>query len=152
MEAVAVAKKSQPMLARERFALSEEQRHDFVVNLPMNLALEDALEPSFWAFCAVDMVPFDHIQVRAEDGSWCAYLIVQSCDRNWARVVLDRTVKMVPSFDAPASSIKHKVEWKGPQLKWSVIRVSDSSVLKKEMQTKEEAAAWMREHERTVGP
>lgn len=152
MEAAAVAKKSRPILTQERFGLAEEQRHDFVANIPAGTALKEVMEPSYWAFCATDMIPFDHIQARAEDGSWCAYLIVQSCDRGWARVVLDRLVEMTPGTEAPAASIKHKVEWKGPQFKWCVIRTDDSSILKKELPSKEEAAAWMREHERTVGP
>lgn len=148
----AAARKSHPMLSRERFALAEEQRHDFIANIPSGTTLEEVMDPSYWAFCAVDMVPFDHIQVRSEDGSWVAYLIVQFCERNYARVVLDRLVKMTPDATAPVASIKHKVEWKGPQMKFAVVRTDDSAILRKDFQTKEEAASWLREHERTVGP
>ena len=150
-QTTAPQRKSMPVLMPERFGLAEDMRHDFVANIPMGVTLEDVLEPSYWAHMAEMMVPLDHIEVRAEDGSWVAFLIVQFCERNYARVVLDRIVKMSPDTEVPVASIKHRVEWKGPQLKYCVIRVADSQILKREVKTKEEANAWLLEHERTVG-
>ena len=142
--------KSAPVLMPERMGLREQKINDFVVDVPMTLSLEDALEPSFWAHVADQMQPSDHITLRADDGSWIAYLVVAYCERNFAKVVVDRCVKLNADTETPINSIKHKVEWKGPRLKYCVIRMSDAALLKQECRTREEAAAWMREHEQTM--
>ena len=122
MPEVAAVKKQSPVLMPDRVGLAEDKRHDWVVDLPMTVTIEQALEPSYWAHVASQMDPLDHIELRAEDGSYVAYLVVAFCERNYARVVLDRVVKIEESREAPLSSQKHKVDWKGPAMKWCVIR------------------------------
>lgn len=144
------AKKSIPVLMPDRMGHAEDKRHDWVVDLPMNVSLEQAMEPSYWAHVAELMDPMDHIELRAEDGSYVAYLIVSMCERNYARVVLDRKVALQQEKEVPIDSIKHRVEWKGPSMRWCVIRNSDNQVLRQEERSKEDAARWLSEHERTL--
>lgn len=143
-------KKGRPMLMPERFGLAEHRRQEFVANLPMDISLKDACDPGYWAHVADQMQPMDHIELRAEDGSWVADLIVAFCDRNYAKVVLKSITKLDEDQSAPAASIKLKVEWKGPQLKYAVIRTSDSQILRSEMRTRDEAVQWMTAHEKTM--
>ena len=150
MEVVNAVKKSMPVLMPERMGLSEDKHHDWVVDLPLTVTLEQALEPSFWAHVAAQMEPLDHIEVRSEDGSWIAFLIVSFCERNYAKVVLDRKVVLNDDHEVPISTVKHKVEWKGPHLKWCVIRVADSQPLQQGMRDKQTAFTWMTEHEKTL--
>ena len=157
MEGIAVAQDhiptrgtSTPVLMPERMALRETVINDFVVDLPMSVSLEQALEPSYWAHVSDQMHPGDHVLLRAEDGSWVANLVVAYCERSFAKMRLDRLLKLDADTDTPTETIKHKVDWKGPRLKYCVIRTSDSALLKQECVTKDEAISWMRDHERTV--
>ena len=143
-------KKDIPRLMPERFGQAENMRHDFVVDLPIKVTLEQALDSGYWSHVADQMQPLDHIELRAEDGSWVADLIVAFCDRNYAKVVLKNITKLDEDRSAPISSIKFKVEWKGPHLKYSVIRTSDDQVLRHDMRTRIEAEQWMADHEKTV--
>ena len=157
MEGIAVAQDfeakrgtSRPVLMPERMALREHAFNDWVVDLPMTVSLEQALDPAFWAHVSAQMNPSDHITLRAEDGSWIAYLVVAYCERSFAKVVLDRCVKLDKDTDAPAHTVKHMVDWKGPRMKYAVIRNSDAAVLKEGCVTKDEAVSWMRDHEQTM--
>lgn len=149
--AAPMPKKDLPVLMPERIGLSEDKRHDWIVDLPITVTLEQALEPSFWAHVSAQMDPLDHIELRAEDGSWVAYLIVSFCERNYAKVVLDRKIQLDNSQEVPLSTIRHKVEWKGPHMKWCVIRTKDNALLQEGMRDKGMAYQWMQDHERTLG-
>lgn len=140
--------KGQPVLMPERFNEAEFKAHFFIADAEANVQPEQVLEPAYWAHVAAQMDPFDHITVRAEDGTWIAFLIVVACERNYARVVLDRVVRLVSETSAPVDSIKHKAEWKGPFHKWCVIRTSDSQMVHSGDKTKFEAETWLRNHER----
>lgn len=145
------AKKAQPTLTSGRFKLAEGVRNVWAANLEYGLTLEDILAPSYWAFVAPQLTPYDQIEARAEDGSWVAYLIVTGVDRTWARVAVDRVVKLTTSDVSITQAAAHDVVWKGPQLKYTVVRLSDSAKIKEGFKTKDEAAFWLREYERTVG-
>jgi len=150
MAEIAVAKKQSPVLMPDRIGLADDKRHDWVVDLPMSVTLEQAMEPSYWAHVAAQMDPLDHIELRAEDGSWVAYLIVSFCERNYATVVLDRQIKLGDDREVPLSTIKHRVDWKGPQMRWCVVRVSDSALLHQGEREKGAAYQWLQDHEKTL--
>lgn len=145
------AKKSMPSIMPDRFGLSEEKRRDWIADIPDTVSIDEIMDPSYWAHIASQMQPMDHIEARREDGAWIAYLVVQFCEKNYATVVLDRRLNLTQEGDIPASSIKHYVKWKGPVLKWVVIRSHDSQILKDLMLSRDEAAAWMIDHEKTLG-
>lgn len=142
--------KSKPVLMPDRFGEAEFKRHDWVADVEVGITLDDVMEPSFWAHNAVKMSPYDQIQVRAEDGTWIAYLVVMFCERNWARVMLDRVLKVQQNTEAPTESIAHRIEWKGPHHKFGVIRTKDSEMLHSGFVTKDEAAVWLKNHEKAL--
>mgnify|MGYP003335016916 FL=1 len=144
--------KRNPMIDQTRMRLSEYERQDWVANIEFGVTLDEIQVPGFWAHMAAYLRPYDHIEARADDGTWVAYLIVTGCDRTWARVVLDRVVKLTTKdVSETQTGPAHKVEWKGPQNKFTVIRVADLEAIRTGFPTKEEAIQWMREHERTIG-
>ena len=146
------AKKPQgPVLMPERMALGGLKQNVFVVDLPITVSLEQTLDPSFWAHVADQMQPMDEIKLRSEDGAWIAYLVVGWCERNFAQVVLDRKVEIRVDREAPVSSVKHRVEWKGNQMKYCVIRLSDSKILREGDPSKDGAMRWLREYESGIG-
>lgn len=144
--------KQSPMINSGRMRLAEYDRQDWIANIEFGTSVEQIMEPGYWALMASQLKPYDHIEARSEDGSWVAYLIVTGCDRTWARVVVDHVVKLTTSdvSQTEAVTAKHKVEWKGPQHRYSVIRLSDDERIKDGFHIKDEAYAWMREHERVT--
>ena len=145
------AKKQSAVLMPERFGLAEAKRQDFVADVPSDVTLEQVLDPAYWAHTAISMTPGDQIEVRWEDGSRIALLHVVFCERNYARVETIWTKEIKVNIETPSASIKHRVDWKGPHLKWCVVRVSDSQVISKENSSKELAYQWMQNHERAQG-
>lgn len=142
--------KRSPTMHPTRMKLAEYERQEWIANAEIGHTVEDCLVPAYWSHMAAQMNPYDHIEVRAEDGSWVADLMVIAVDRSWAKVVLRQKFDLVAVDSMPTSELQHKVEWKGPQHRFCVIRVSDSANLKGEFRTKDEATAWMKEHERVV--
>jgi hypothetical protein len=139
-----------PVIDQTRMRLAEYDRQDWVANIQFGVTIEDIQTPGYWAHLASQLKPYDHIEARAEDGSWIAYLVVTGCDRAWAKVAVDRVIKLTTADVALSQEPQHKVEWKGPQYRFSVIRLSDSEKIKDGFMTKDEAHAWMVEHERVV--
>lgn len=133
-----------------RILPAEFKRHDFVLDVPPGITIEDCLEPDFWAITADKLEPYDHVEVRQEDGSWIAELLVMRCERTWAKVHLLNKYDLGDTKVPEEIEHKHSVEWKGPHLKWAVIRRSDGAILKDRCE-KSEAIAWLRDYDRTVG-
>lgn len=132
-----------------RMRLAEYDRQDWVVDVEPGHTIDDLKNPAYWAHMAQQLSPFDHIEARAEDGSWVADLIVLQAERTWARVV----IKGVYKFEDVAtveSVYQHTVEWKGPRLRYCVVRKSDREVVKDCFNSKPEAEAWMVEHEKVT--
>ena len=138
--------KDRPVLMPERMGLAESKRNDWVVDLPVEVTIEQIQDPDYWSHVAQQMTPFDHIEARSEDGSWVAYLLVVFAERNYALVIVDRVIKVAVDTAAPVSSIKYKVDWKGPHHKFVVIRTSDSAVLQSQLKTRAEANDWLVAH------
>lgn len=147
---MAVAEKRTVSINPTRMRLAEYDRQDWVCNAELGTTVEDILKVEFWTHMAALMKPYDHIEVRIDDGSWVAFLIVTACDRNWAKVQLLSKHQLVADVTQPVSSIKHRVDHKGPQLKWCVIRVADGERVQSEMASKEAASEWLRNYERVI--
>ena len=137
-------------LMPERFGVAEYKRNDFVANVESHVTKQDLLEPGFWAHVSGEMQPFDQIQVRPDDGSWVAYLIVLFAERNYARVIMDRFIEVQMNTQAPRTSIKYMVDYKGTQKKWSVIRTADAAIVHEGEASRENAENWMRNHEKAM--
>lgn len=102
-----------------------------------------------WADAQYDvsakLKPGDRIEVRAEDGSYFAELIVQDAGRLYAKVakLMHVDLESVEVREESMKSGEYEVKWQGPQLKWCVLRGKDRL---KDGMTKGEAASWMAEH------
>lgn len=141
---------SSPTIHPSRMKLAEYERQEWIANAEFGITPEDLLQPGYWSHMAAQMNVYDHIEVRAEDGAWIAELLVIQVDRNWAKVMIRNIYDLVPADTLPPAVAMHKVEWKGPQHRFCVIRLSDSEIVKGSFQTKDEATSWMKEHERII--
>ena len=135
------------ILNPQRMGLAEQMRQDWVVNAEEGTTIQDVLDTGYWAHMASQLQLYDHIEVRLETGEWILELIVLDIGRNYARVYVAQKHDFAEvDLKAPSGAITHKVEWKGPQRKYVVIRISDSAPLQEGFTSKPEALAWMENH------
>lgn len=110
--------------------------------------IEDILKPEYWAHHAARLTALDEITVHEESGAWRAVVMVRDKGNVWAKVVL----LSKNEFNAPAEGRSVKVgddllvDWRGPRVKWSVLRTSDNQRIKDGMATRDEALLWARDH------
>lgn len=139
------------ILNPQRIGLAEARRQDWVVNAEEGTTVQDVLDPGYWAHCASSMQVYDRIDVRLETGEWLLELFVLDVGRNYARVFLAKKHDFADSnIEVPVGAIKHKVEWKGPQRKHVVIRLSDGAAIQEGFSEKAVAMEWMANHERVI--
>lgn len=139
------------VLDPSRMDLVEQLRNDWVATVEIGTTAEDIMDPGFFAHRARLLHQYDHIEVRTDDGSWIAELVVTDCGQNWATVHMKQLYKLT-STDKSASTAasKYEVKHRGPHLKWCVIRKSDSEAVQEKMPSEEAAQQWLRNHERAT--
>ena len=150
-----VAEKTQEkralILNPQRMSLAEQVRQDWVVNAEFGTTVADVLDPQYWAHMASQMQAWDRIDVRLETGEWLLELLVINTGRNWAQVHLLKQHDLEQRSETMPAAQKHKIEWKGPQHKWCVIRLADSEMIQRELASKEAAGQWLAAYEKTTG-
>lgn len=143
-----VARKPVPAIGPERFKTAEYERQIHVANADEGTRPEDITMPDYWAHAAAQMKPWDRIEVRANDGTWFAELLVLDVSRQWAKVhvlALHRFSDFDTSLSGATLNLPYFVTHKGPQLKWCVIRRVDNAIVHQEAGTPEAATTWMNE-------
>jgi hypothetical protein len=133
-----------------RMKLREHAHNSWSVNAPTGAVPDDVKSSDFWSLMSAKLRPFDRFEVIGDDGSWLVEGRVLSCSRNWAEVVIHNSYTFGKAT-APDTSKRYKVEWKGPEMLWCVIRNHDSAVIQDKIERKEDAVKFMSEHEAKVG-
>lgn len=141
-----------------RMKLAEFARNTHVAVAPQGATLSDALEPVFWAHVANGIRPWDRIELRAEDDSWYADLIVfkttrlevfarvlNAIDRNGDSLSNHHAALSAPSPEREKLPAGYIVDYGGPVHKYRVIRGADSEVLTYGL-SEDEAIEWAIEH------
>lgn len=137
-----------PTLLPDDIGLAEHERHDWVVQVSLDVTPDDILDPAFWAHVCERFQKLDAIEVRWEDGSLIHHLRVLWCDRTYANVKLvgtEKLGKIVPDKDM--SSATFYGDWKGKK-EWCVIRKSDNQIVQTNLRDKASVAAWITDRER----
>ena len=135
-----------------RFKSAEFRRNIWDVIPEASTPFEDVLKPEFWAHVAANLRPWDRIEVRAEDGSYYAELLVQDCGRLWAKVaVLSKVTLSKDAAQVPdiVADVTYSVQWRGPHSKHAVMRERGSGekeVMRDQFETREAAEAWKADH------
>lgn len=132
-------------LASNRLHFAEHRRNIFSVTPEHGTPFEEILKDGYWAHVSAKMKPGDRVEVMAEDGSYFAELLVQDAGRLYAKVAALRHVKLeaVEVKEGGLSMEGYEVTWKGPQLKWCVMRGKDRL---KDGMDKNSAIQWMQSH------
>lgn len=132
-------------LTPNRFNLAEHQRNIFDVIPEKDTPFDALLTDKYWAHVSAKLKPGDRIEVRAEDGSYYAELLVLDAGRLYAKIAVLLHVELEPVEvkEGGLTAEGYEVKWCGPKLKWCVLRGQDR--LKGEM-SKSEAVLWMQNH------
>lgn len=139
-----------PMVSPNRVQAADHGRNVWLVTSETGDHPEDFLEASYWANVSKDFRPFDHVEVRTDDGTYWAEFLVLASDRTWAKLHLLREARLA-LVDEVETSPEFKVLWKGPHKKFCVIRISDSSAVHEGEQEKGQAVLWLEGYLRTIG-
>jgi hypothetical protein len=139
-----------PRLRHARFELAEQCRTVYFVKPEMGTTVNDMLAPEYWTHVASKLKSLDRIEAVAEDGSWFADFIVLHGGAVSAKVVLLHRVQLETVDPAAMETETHEVKWRGPVVKWSVVRKSDGLVLKDGFPSKADAAEHMARHIRAM--
>ena len=150
MTEVKELKKSHPVIVRGRFQLKEQGNRDWIATVEQGTGKEDLLEPSFWSHVSAQLTPYDKIEVRWDDGIGYAELLVTGCDRAYAKVHLLRYESLTSTDVSQTQFSKHEIKWRGPVRKWSVIRLSDETSIREELQSRDEAEIWLKDYEKVT--
>lgn len=130
-----------------RVKQAEFARNVWVAVAPHGETLESALNPAWWAGVASQFKMWDRIELRAEDGSWFAELVVVAASRLAvdARVIghteFDAQPTVVAPSDPDALPSGYDVNFGGPVHKYRVVRKADGEVMAHGM-SKKDATAW----------
>lgn len=143
--------KKSTQLNPSRMKQGEYERTVWVATVEQGVGREDLKDPSFWAHVANKLRPWDKLEVRADDGTFYSEYLILACDRAWAQVHELMYASLTTSDISLTQADTLQLKFRGPHLKWSVIRTADGAVLKEQCQTKDEASAWMDGHIKTVG-
>jgi hypothetical protein len=112
---------------------------------------EALFKPVYWSHIAARLRPGDRIEVTAEDFSYAAELMVVAAERQAASVVelrkteIGRLAQLLPSVEAA-----YRVEFKGPHLKWCVIRVADQTRVREQCDSRSLAYEWLASHSKAL--
>jgi hypothetical protein len=116
----------------------------------------EVAEPDYWAHVASSRIfrVHDELKVRCEDGQWSVDLVVTAVLNRAIRVrVTDEWTS--PDFASDEVAIPPTagvyVKWKGPALKWCIIRSSDGAIIKEGLAAKSDANREALEYEKVMG-
>jgi hypothetical protein len=140
--------KPQPQLHPSRFALAQHKRNIYFITPADGTTLEEVLDPLYWSHVAARLRPTDRVEVHAEDGSFFAELFVREAGRQHARLVPLRVIEFEQLKQEPDRG-GFAVQWKGPHLRWCVVRLADNQIVKGECGAKDEAMLWLASNNRS---
>lgn len=112
----------------------------------VGVGLEDILKPDYWTHVASRFKPGSRIDVQSADGSWYALLIVRAASRLEAITQALIYTELGAATPVTSEESPYEVKWRGPAKRFGVIRKEDGGVMIDELQTKESAAQWLKNH------
>jgi hypothetical protein len=136
-----------------RFRAAEYTRTIWQATPEYGTPFEEVLKPGYWSHIAAQVKPWDRIEIKPEDASYFAELIVLVPDKVSVtvgllyQVVFDEQVIATP----PDQTVGFEVKWRGPISKWAALDPK-GNVKQDKFESKELAEAWLKEHLSTTKP
>lgn len=132
--------------APSRLLLAEHAFVHHALTAELGTRIEDILRPEYLAHFASRFKPYDEITVRVDDGTWYVKLLVLSVGRAWVKTEVLHAINLSSKDVEETQAAEYDVIYRGPTLKFSVIRKADRGVIKDRFPTKAEAVAWAAEN------
>lgn len=138
-----------PKLVPGRIKGAEYARNVHRATPEASTQIKDVLDPAYWSHVAAKFALYDVIEVIPDGGAWYAQLLIVGCSKQHAKVspLIVQKLHQDQKEAEPKEPSKFVIEFKGPQRKWSVIRVADKEYIKEGFDNKEAAAAWLADNE-----
>lgn len=142
-----------------RFQGAEYARMNYVYTVEAGTPYDELFEPSFWAHVASEkqIRPFDIFEIRPDEGTYFAELLVVEAERNFVRVLEIRYVDLTKAKkSAPINADNgFVVQWAGPHDKFRVVRPAkkpgeSNAVMKAGFADKDSAQAWLAENRKSL--
>lgn len=114
----------------------------YVAYVPQDVSVDDLLRAETWSHVASRLNPWDRIEVRWEDFSRYAYLLVCDTSTGGASVFLEKEVEISQFHGANAGEMLYEVKFRGKS-KWGVVRLSDGHVMQENIGTRDLATIAM---------
>lgn len=131
------------------FKQAEFAREHWCVTVAHGTTVKDLMKPEVWGNVAAKLRPWAIVEVRAEDGSFFAWLVVLAAERTWAKVdvLLEKKLTTTDVSKTQASGVPgYSYQWKGAKNMHCIVRESDGELVHKEARSKADALHWLEEH------
>lgn len=132
-------------LGMDTFQLKESKNPGYWHCAPDHAAIDDLLQPDYWANFTGKMRRNSTIEVHWADSSQFAELYILDFGRNWASVALIRHIRLERTI-APPKVDQFQIGHHGPVDQWRIANLSNGSVLKAGFATEEDARKFLAEH------
>lgn len=130
--------------------LAEHVRQTWHVTPRTGDSPKDLLDPKYWVHVSRLLKPGDKIEALPETREWYAEAIVLSAGQFGAKVAFTLDpVKLENSAETEVPE-EYDIKWAGPSVKWRVTRKSDGQVIREDLQSREEATAWVKSHTKAM--
>mgnify|MGYP001164639257 CR=1 FL=1 len=137
-------------LVRSRLAQADVVRNRWAISPEAGATIDDVMRPEYTANVAGALKQWDVVEVRPDDETYYAELLVKTAERTGATFWLIHFVELAPKVGAAQESDPFAVSWGGPHQKHRVVRKADNEVLKHGFSSAEDARLWAIEHAKTV--
>ena len=134
-------------LNASRFSAANQVRNVWAVTPEEGTDFDELLRPDYWAHIAKSLRPNDILEVVPDENDYFARLMVRDVGNIWAEVVLLDRYEFEAIEDRTVRPDGLAVTWKGPHLRFSVIRVADGKVVKTGFAEKAAASRWIADND-----
>lgn len=117
---------------------------------PIGAKLEDVLQPIYFCNVAKKLTELSKIEVVAEDGSWYAELLIVCVMSASTKLQVLNFIELITVNRQFFENDIHKIEWLGPDGKFTIIRKSDSAKIISGFPNIIEAQKWLIDHEKAL--
>lgn len=143
--------KRTPRILAKDFGLAEYKNRRWSAVLEEGFTLVDALKPEFWAHISTQtgFVAGAIIELRNDQHTLYAELYVRDTKPGWAKVALLNAIELETVADLPQSAALQP-KWNIGTKSFDVIRTADKQVISSGHKLKEDAVAWIENHNRAM--